>query len=165
MSTTGLFARYGGRYVSASHAFAAHTINSIPATTVAMVYSCATSLVSSELINIKRIEEKKTALSIKIEDMMLELQVCMGVPLRFQQQRDVCWAFNIMDKLTEGKKVPRLFQMRTALEIIAGKNIVVRAGTGSGKTIAMALAMLLRTQWIFVTLAPLLALQEQHVSL
>ena len=97
--------------------------------------------------------------------MMLELQVCMGVPLRFQQQRDVCWAFNIMDKLTEGKKVPRLFQMRTALEIIAGKNVVVRAGTGSGKTIAMALAMLLRTQWIFVTLAPLLALQEQHVSL
>ena len=46
-----------------------------------MVYSCATSLVSSELINIKRIEEKKTALSIKVEDMMLELQVSMGVPL------------------------------------------------------------------------------------
>ena len=131
VSATGLFARYGERYVSASRAFAAHTSNFIPATTFAMVYSCATSLVSFKLIHIKRIEKKTTALSIKIEDMMLELQVSMGVPLRFQQQRDVCWAFNIMDKLTEGKKVPRLFQMRTALEIIAGKNVVVRAGTGS----------------------------------
>ena len=129
-----------------------------------MVYSCATSLISFKLIHIKRIEKKTTALSIKIEDMMLELQVSMGVPLRFQQQRDVCWAFNIMDKLTEGKKLPRLFQMRTALEIIAGKNVVVRAGTGSGKTLAMALAMLLRPQWVFITIAPLLALQEQHVS-
>ena len=130
-----------------------------------MVYSCATSLVSSQLINIKRIEHKQTPLSNVIEDMMLKLQVSMRVSLRFQQQRDVCWAFNIMDNLSGGKKLPRLFQMRTALEIIAGKNVVVRAGTGSGKTLAMALAMLLRPQWTFVTLAPLLALQEQHVGL
>ena len=45
--------------MSASHEFAAHAINAIPATTFAMVYNCATSLVSSELINIKRIEVKK----------------------------------------------------------------------------------------------------------
>ena len=82
-ATVLLFAHYGERYVSASRAFAAHTINSIPATTVAMVYSCATSLVSSELINIKRIEKKTTALSIKIEDMIHELQVSMGVPLTY----------------------------------------------------------------------------------
>ena len=81
MSAAGLFARYGERYVSASRAFAAHTINFIPATTFAMVYTCATSLVSLKLIHIKLIEKKTTALSIKIEDMMLELQVSMGVPL------------------------------------------------------------------------------------
>ena len=109
-----------------------------------MVYSCAASLVSFEIIHIKLIAERETALSIKIEDMMHKLQVSMGVPLSFQQQRDVCMAFNIMDKFTEGKKLPRLFQMRTALEVIAGKNVVVRAGTGSGKTLAMALAMFVR---------------------
>ena len=81
VSATGLFARYGERYVSASRAFAAHTSNFIPATTFAMVYSCATSLVSFELIHIKRIEEKETPLSVAIEDMMHKLQVSMGVPL------------------------------------------------------------------------------------
>ena len=74
---------YGEHYVSASHEFAAHTINAIPATTFAMVYSCATSLVSFKLIHIKLIEKKTTALSIKIEAMMLELQVSMGVPLTY----------------------------------------------------------------------------------
>ena len=69
--------------MSASRAFAAHTINSIPATTVAMVYSCATSLVSFKITHIKLIAERETALSIKIEDinLMHELQVSMGVPL------------------------------------------------------------------------------------
>ena len=70
VSATGPFAHYGEHYVSASRAFAAHTINSIPATTFAMVYDCATSLVSSELINIEHIEGKKTALSISTQDMM-----------------------------------------------------------------------------------------------
>ena len=43
-----------------------------------MVYDCATSLVSSELINIEHIEEKKTALSISTQDMIWHrLQVSM----------------------------------------------------------------------------------------
>ena len=72
--------------MSASRAFAAHTIFTISfilaaATTFAMVYSCATSLVSFEITHIKLIAERETALSIKIEDMMHELQVSMGVPL------------------------------------------------------------------------------------
>ena len=46
-----------------------------------MVYSCAASLVSFEIIHIKLIAERETALSIKIEDMMHELQVSTGVPL------------------------------------------------------------------------------------
>ena len=72
--------------MSTSYAFAAHTIFTINfilavATTFAMVYSCATSLVSFEIIHVKLIAERETALSIKIEDMMHELQVSMGVPL------------------------------------------------------------------------------------
>ena len=81
MGATGLFARYGERYGGASREFAAHTVDFISATTFAMVYSCETSLVSSELIHIKRIEHKETVLSIAIEDMMHKLQVSMCVPL------------------------------------------------------------------------------------
>ena len=81
MGATGLFARYGERYGGASREFAAHTVDFISATTFAMVYSCATSLVSVELIHIKRIDHKETDLSIAIEDMMHKLQISMGVPL------------------------------------------------------------------------------------
>ena len=79
VSATGPFARYGERYMSASRC-AYIQINAISATTFATVYnySRATSLVSFKLINIKRIEEKKTALSISTQDMMWhKLQVSM----------------------------------------------------------------------------------------
>ena len=85
----GLFAHYGERYVSASREFAAHTVNLIPATTFAMFCSCATSLVSSELIHIKRIDHKEMDLLIAIEDMMHKLQVSTDVPLSARQQRNV----------------------------------------------------------------------------
>ena len=45
------------------------------------LYSCATSLVSFELIHIKRIDHNETAFSNAIEDMMHKLQISMGVPL------------------------------------------------------------------------------------
>ena len=99
MSATGLFARYGERYVSASRAFAAHTSNFIPATTFAMVYTCATSLVSFKLIHIKLIEKKTTALSIKIEDMIHKLQVSMGVPLTYS----FCDGSSFLDRLFSSK--------------------------------------------------------------
>ena len=62
-----------GATVSAT--FAAHAIDFILATTFAMVYSCATSLISFELIHIEHIDHKEMALSIAIEDMMHKLQV------------------------------------------------------------------------------------------
>ena len=75
-ATVLLFARYDEHYVSVSRAFPAHTINFIPSTAFALVYNCATTLVSFKLIKLSL--SKKTALSIKIEDMIHELQVSMG---------------------------------------------------------------------------------------
>lgn len=105
-----------------------------------------------------------STLSLCVNDMIKQLQDVFERPLSRLEQQEVQNAFYLMDKKTAGKKLPRLFQMRAALEILAGKNLVVRAGTGSGKTLAMALPMLLRPDWIFVTVAPLMALQAQHVS-
>lgn len=96
--------------------------------------------------------------------MISRLEASLGRELCKREQQDSQSAFYIMDKKTNGLKLPREFQMRAALEILRGKNIVVRAGTGAGKTIAMALPMLLRPEWTFVTITPLMALQDQHVS-
>lgn len=96
--------------------------------------------------------------------MIKQLQDVFERPLSRLKQQQVQMAFHIMDLKTARKKLPRLFQMRAALAVLNGNNLVVRAGTGSGKTLAMALPMLLRPDWIFVTVAPLMALQAQHVS-
>ena len=81
MSVTGLFARYGERYVSASRAFAAHSINFIPATTFTMFYGHAISFISFEFILIKLVKQKEMTLSITCENMVHRCKVLMGVPL------------------------------------------------------------------------------------
>ena len=105
-----------------------------------------------------------TYFAIVVEEMTLKMQELMGRPLRKKEQQDIRLAFAVMNEKFEGKKFPRPFQMKTALDIINGKNVVVRAGTGAGKTLAMGLIMLLRPYWTVVTIAPLKALQQQHVS-
>lgn len=116
------------------------------------------------ILHQNRTETEAFLLRTKIDDMIFKLRQVFGRSLAKAEQQDVADAFILMDKMSSGKKLPRVFQMRSALDVLAGKNLVVRAGTGSGKTLAMALPMLLRPQWIFVTIAPLMALQNQHVS-
>lgn len=99
-----------------------------------------------------------------VNNMVGQLQDAFERPLTEREHQDVSRAFTLMNYRTSGTKLPRLFQMLATLEVLNGKNLVVRAGTGSGKSIAMALPMLLRPEWIFVTIVPLLALQNQHVS-
>ena len=94
--------------------------------------------------------------------MGFNFQDAFGWPLEVEKDK-VSNDFEILDTLTSREKLPRLFQVETALSIIMGDHTVVRAGTGAGKTLAMALAMLLRQEWIFITVAPLLALHKQHV--
>lgn len=129
-----------------------------------MVICCSPAWNCISLHQKKRTETEAFLLRTKIDDMIFELRQVFGRSLAKAEQQDVADAFILMDEMSSGKKLPRVFQMRSALDVLAGKNLVVRAGTGSGKTLAMALPMLLRPQWIFVTIAPLMALQNQHVS-
>ena len=130
-----------------------------------MVHNCANAFVYDDFHTNKSNNKIVNEAVVKaVDECMQQLQKEYGRPLSKTNQWDIVRAFNIMDKLTGGKKLPRLFQVMTMLSILNGKHTVVRAGTGSGKTIAMALAMLVRSHWLFLTIAPLLALQHQHVS-
>lgn len=129
-----------------------------------MVYNCSTYFLE--------VPRKSTAFDgpqyqparALVDELTSQCQDAFERPLSIFQQNDINQACYLLSLQTSGAKLPRLFQILSALEVLSGKNLVVRAGTGSGKSIAMALPMLLRPNWIFVTIAPLMALQHQHVS-
>ena len=66
--------------------------------------------------------------------------------------------------VTRGKKVPRQFQLEAALETVNSRDSIVIAGTGSGKTICIALPILLDPKCISITVSPLKRLQILQVS-
>lgn len=98
----------------------------------------------------------------RISNFVAELDVGCR-PASLSVYIDVVQAFTFLDVFSCGAKHPRLFQMQATLDILAGKNVLVRAGTGYGKTMAMVLPMVLRQEGITVTVSPLLMLQKQQV--
>jgi ATP-dependent DNA helicase RecQ len=72
-------------------------------------------------------------------------------------------AFLQLDELSEGLKTPRSLQLQCLLALKDGKDVVVRAGTGYGKTIAMILPILLTPGKIAVIVSPLKLLQTSQV--
>ena len=79
------------------------------------------------------------------------------------QQELVAAAIVVLDFKTQGRKGPRLFQLQATLSILAGWDLVVRAGTGARKTLAMMLAHLLQENTVVMTIAPLKQLQISQV--
>jgi ATP-dependent helicase YprA (DUF1998 family) len=62
--------------------------------------------------------------------------------------------------LSNSTVVPREFQLKVALAAISGRDTVVRAGTGQGKTLAMVILMLLRPDAMAMIISPLKHLQS-----
>ncbi|KAJ7833818.1 P-loop containing nucleoside triphosphate hydrolase protein [Mycena leptocephala] len=74
-------------------------------------------------------------------------------------------AFLYLDFASNGTKTPRELQIRAAIAIRQGKDLVVRSGTGTGKTIAMILPLLMMpNDAIAITISPLRLIQDNHVS-
>ncbi|KAK7006578.1 Werner syndrome ATP-dependent helicase, partial [Favolaschia claudopus] len=74
-------------------------------------------------------------------------------------------AFLCLDFASHGTKAPREVQIRSVIAVKQGKDLLVRSGTGSGKTIAMILPILmLRKDAVAITIAPLRLIQDLHVS-
>ncbi|KAG1854526.1 hypothetical protein F4604DRAFT_1533388, partial [Suillus subluteus] len=72
--------------------------------------------------------------------------------VQFQQ---VLEAFAHLDFVSKGTKHPKLFQLKTLVSLLAGRNVILRAATGSGKTLCMILPLLLSSNKIAITATPL----------
>ena len=59
--------------------------------------------------------------------------------------------------------VPRTFQLQASLAILHGKDSIVTAGTGSGKTLCQLIPLLLRPDTLSITISPLKRLQVTQV--
>lgn len=70
----------------------------------------------------------------------------------------------LLSTVTEGKKIPREFQLNAVLALLAGKDCLIDAGTGSGKTLCMILPALLDPAAISLVISPLKRLQILQVN-
>ncbi|KAK6985173.1 Werner syndrome ATP-dependent helicase [Favolaschia claudopus] len=74
-------------------------------------------------------------------------------------------AFLCLDIASKGKMAPRELQIRSAIAARQGKDLIVRSGTGTGKTLAMILPVLMLPKGsVVITVAPLRLIQDNHVS-
>ena len=84
----------------------------------------------------------------------LDLTICLRSSL-------VCWA------VSQGKIVPREMQLRSILADQRGRDSLISAGTGSGKTLPIALCTLLddpAKQKVTIVIPPLKRLQKSQVN-
>lgn len=70
----------------------------------------------------------------------------------------------LLSTVTKGKKIPREFQLNAVLALLAGKDCLIDAGTGSGKTLCMILPALLDPTAISLVISPLKRLQVLQVK-
>ena len=66
--------------------------------------------------------------------------------------------------ITNGKKVPREFQLESTIALLAGRDCLINAGTGSGKTLCMVLPALLDPTSVSLVISPLKRLQILQVT-
>ncbi|KII91049.1 hypothetical protein PLICRDRAFT_107055 [Plicaturopsis crispa FD-325 SS-3] len=82
-----------------------------------------------------------------------------------QQQTDVLRSSLLVYELTNQTIVPREFQHRAAFGPLGGKDSFVVAGTGSGKSLVVALPCILRPAMMSLVLCPTKRLQATQVRI
>ncbi|KAF8486547.1 P-loop containing nucleoside triphosphate hydrolase protein [Russula emetica] len=70
----------------------------------------------------------------------------------------------LLSTVTNGEKIPREFQLKAVLTLLAGKDCLIDAGTGSGKTLCMILPALLDPTAVSLVVSPLKRLQVLQVA-
>jgi ATP-dependent helicase YprA (DUF1998 family) len=80
-------------------------------------------------------------------------------------QREIVYkCYLLLYAVTNGKKLPRQFQLEATLALLAGKDSLIHAATGSGKTLCMVLPALLEPTAVSLVISPLKRLQALQVS-
>lgn len=77
---------------------------------------------------------------------------------------DALRACLLVFSVTDGRIVPRQFQLSAGLAAFRGKNSIVNAGTGSGKTLSMAIPLLMDPAAIAIIISPLKRLQTTQAE-
>ena len=80
------------------------------------------------------------------------------------QRLDALRACLLVFAVTDGCIFPRQFQLRAGLAAYEGKNTIVNAGTGSGKTLSMAVPLLMNPDAVGIIVSPLKRLQSTQAK-
>lgn len=70
----------------------------------------------------------------------------------------------MLDFASKGQKTPREMQLRATVAVMTGHDLLLRAGTGYGKTLAMIIPALLNRDKVTITISPLRLIQQNHAS-
>ena len=73
---------------------------------------------------------------------------------------DALRACLLVFSVTNGRVFPRQFQLEAGLAAYQGKNSIVTAGTGSGKTLSMVIPLLMNPKAVGIIVSPLKRLQS-----
>lgn len=84
--------------------------------------------------------------------------------LNDNDKTDALRACLIIYVLTATVIVPRQFQLEAMLATLDGRDSIITAGTGSGKTLCMIIPILLRPGTVTMTISPLKRLQATQVT-
>jgi superfamily II DNA helicase RecQ len=80
-------------------------------------------------------------------------------------ERDIVYKSTLLlSTVTKGGKIPREFQLDALLALLAGRDCLIDAGTGSGKTLCMVLPALLDPTSVSIVISPLKRLQALQVA-
>jgi len=131
--------------------------------------SLQTDLSALQLANVKAIraltpEQLSESTQTLIPQDLMPTPDFMG-SLSPSETTDTLLACLLIWTLSNGLEVPREFQLRAGLAAVARQDTVVRAGTGQGKTLAMAIPMLLRPNSMAIVVSPLKRLQSTQVNI
>jgi ATP-dependent helicase YprA (DUF1998 family) len=77
---------------------------------------------------------------------------------------DALCACLIVYALTSTKIIPRTFQPQASIATLNGRDTIITAGTGCGKTLCLLIPMLLRPNTIPLTISPLKRLQTTQAN-
>lgn len=96
---------------------------------------------------------------ITVEDTHKELLRWID-SLDLDQRLDNLRACLLVFSITDGQVIPRQFQLEAGLAVYYGKNTIVNSGTGSGKTLSMAIPLLMNPEAVGIIISPLKRLQS-----
>lgn len=84
--------------------------------------------------------------------------------LDLDRRLDAFRACLLVFSVSDGKVVPRQFQLEAGLVAYWGKNTLINAGTGSGKTLSVIIPLLMDPEVVSIIISPLKRLQSTQAK-